>query len=368
MGVDFYKSIYPDWYKEWLFSALGLNEGDETQARFLEPLFALNKNWLQENYNQKEYKWNDSDVAKSYALYYMTINLPKLWTVLKHSGDWPEKNISSISSIVEYGCGPGTFIWSYLFYLYRFYPKALQNLKRIKAIDISREHLQIAKSLFGELKKRQEFSHLELEIIEQDWRQKILETKSDLHIFGNSLIESGIDSTFLKQEEKKNILIIEPGTLEHFKRLRLLKKEFAENNWHIHFPCPNSGECPMDLNNWCHFNVNRFMLPFIQKMSSNAGRKNHKHSFSSFLISKHNNGLDKHNWRILSNNRKVKRTSIRYICNGILLKEAVLNRKERSEINKDFSVCETACCCYTSSELKNSRILSADTFRQTDKK
>ena len=68
MGVDYYKNIYPEWYKQWLFNALNLEDGDEVRDKFLEPLFSLNKKWLQENYNQNDYEWNDSEVAKSFWL------------------------------------------------------------------------------------------------------------------------------------------------------------------------------------------------------------------------------------------------------------------------------------------------------------
>ena len=282
MGIDIYKSIFPDWYKDWLFTSLGIKEGDEASEKYLSPLFSLNKNWLRENYNQQDYSWNEQDVAKSYALYYMTINIPKLWMVLNNSGDWVKEPINDIESIVEFGCGPGTFLWSYLFYLLKYQPMALKKLQKITAVDISQEHLDVAKKLFKNLKKKRAFKHLEAEFILKDWNNCIEETSADLVIFGNSLIESGIDSSFLNSDNLKNILIIEPGTLEQFKRLRLLKSEFEKKDWSVHFPCTNNGICPMKDDNWCHFSINRFIMPFIQKISSAAGRKNHKHNFSAF--------------------------------------------------------------------------------------
>ncbi|MCM8524893.1 MAG: small ribosomal subunit Rsm22 family protein, partial [Lentisphaeraceae bacterium] len=345
MEIDSYKATFPEWYKDWLFSSLGIKDGEETSEKLLAPLFSLNKNWLKENYEQSDYSWNEQDVARSYALYYMTINIPKLWMVLNNSNSWLGKPINEVETVTEFGCGPGTFLWSYLFYLLKNNPPALQKLRKVTAVDISPEHLATAEKLFQNLKKKKEFRHIEAEFILKDWRDCIMDSTADLAIFGNSLIESGVDSTFLKSEQFKNLLIIEPGTLEQFKRLRLLKNELETNKWSVFFPCPNNGACPMEESNWCHFSINRFILPFIQKISSAAGRKNHKHNFSAFLISKHNSDYTSDHWRVLSANRKVKRTSIRYICNGEKLVEAVLNRKERSELNRDFIKCETACCC-----------------------
>ena len=364
MGIEKLKDTFPDWYKSWLFSSLSIKDGEESSEKYLSPLFSLNKNWLKENYNQNDYKWDAKDVARSYALYYMTINIPKLWMVLLNSGHWQEKHINDVKSVTEFGSGPGTFLWSYLFYLRKHKPEALKSLEKICAVDISQEHLDVGRELFENLKKYKEFNHLEAEFICGDWKDNYQKTGSDLNIFGNSLIESGIESDFIQNSNFENILIIEPGTLEQFKRLRKVKDSLSPEDWGIHFPCPNMAVCPMKEDNWCHFHVNRFILPFIQKMSSAAGRRNHRHNFSAFLISKHNNRSNEQHFRVLSPNRKVKRTSIRYICNGKKLYEAVLNRKERSELNKDFINCETASYCETSSKLKNSRLQSADTFKQ----
>jgi len=366
MGLEFFKNTFPQWYKEWLFSSLNIEDGDESNEKYLNPLFSLNKNWLKENYKQAEYEWDENDVATAYALYYMTINIPKLWMVLKNSGQWENTIIYDIESVTEFGSGPGTFLWSYLFYLRAHKPKALAKLKKITAVDISEEHLKVAKELFSGLLKFKEFKHIKAEFVCGKWQDYFSEKSSNLNIFGNSLIESGIEENFIQNSNLKNILIIEPGTLEQFKRLRTIKDTLSPTDWSIHFPCPSVSKCPMKEDNWCHFHINRFILPFIQKMSSAAGRRNHRHNFSAFLISKHNNNSNEQHFRVLSPNRKVKRTSIRYICNGKKLVEAVLNRKERSELNKDFITCETACYCETSSKLKKSRILSTESFKQID--
>lgn len=364
MGVKKLQSLFPEWYKEWLYKSLSLKDGEEISQTILEPLYSLNKNWLKENYNQQEYAWDSSQVARSYALYYMTINIPKLWMTLSNSNQWEQKCLSEVKTVSEFGSGPGTFLFSYLFYLYSQHPEALKSLEKITAVDISEEHLKVAKSLFENLKNIEGFEHINAEFIHAGWIDEFTNHSADLNIFGNSLIESGIDDKILENKGLKNILIIEPGTKEHFTRLKNLKGKFQQHDWHTHFPCPTDGKCPMSEDNWCHFRINRFMLPFIQRMSAAAGRRNHNHNFTSFLISKHNNDYNEENWRVLSSNRKVKRTSIRYICNGKRMIEAVLNRKERSELNSDFINCETGCCCYSSGEFRQSRLKAADSFTE----
>ena len=361
MSVKELKQIFPKWYTKWLFDSLGIEEGDETSERLLDPLFKLNKNWLQENYQQQEYAWNETDVATAYALYYMSINIPKLWMVLNNSHLWRSQEIHNVNSIVEFGCGPGTFLWSYLFYLYSEEPQQLAKLQKIRGVDISPENLKVARKLFDKLKSKKAFAHIEAEFICGQWEDEVQNGDEDLVIFGNSLIESTVDLTSL-EDTFDNILVIEPGTQKHFQRLKALRDSMLTKDWHIHFPCSGSSKCPMSDDNWCHFHVNRFILPFVQKMSNAAKRRNHRHNFSAFLFSRKSSALSRQNWRMLSTVRKVKRSAIRYICNGEQMFEAVLPRKARNEDNKDFISMDAGELAYSLSKFKNKRMNEYDKF------
>jgi ribosomal protein RSM22 (predicted rRNA methylase) len=353
MAINNLKSYFPEWYEEWLFTSLAIKHGSETDEKYLEPLFNLNKNWLKENYDKEETVWNDDEVAKAYALYYMTINIPKLWMVLENSNSWKPENISSI---VEFGCGPGTFLWAFLFYLKKKHPEALRKLSHVRAIDNSPANLNVATKLFRGLNKYDEFKHLTVSIIEEEWQENYKNDSSDLKIFGNSLVETTDSMDLLFDSPFNNMLIIEPGTLKHFQRLRKIRDKFAKDNVTIHFPCSAGKQCPMAQDNWCHFHVNRFLLPFIQRMSNVAGRKNHRHNFSAFLFENGKATPKNQNWRILSKTRKAKGTAIRYICNGDRVFEAVLNKKEKSDSNRDFIKCDTGSLCYCSNDLNNGKI------------
>jgi len=361
MPIKKLSNIFPSWYRKWLFNSLNIKDGEECDAKYLDPLFKLNKNWLRENYQQKEYSWDEKDVATSYALYYMSINIPKLWMTLNHSGNWRQQELPQVNSLVEFGCGPGTFLWSYLLYLYSEHPTQLAEIKKIRGVDTSQTNLDIALQLFNGLKSKKEFAHIEIELTCSNWQNELSNSDEELCIFGNSLIES--DTELGEVEEKfKNILIIEPGTQKHFQRLKTLRDDMASRDWQIHFPCSGGLHCPMPSDNWCHFHVNRFMLPFVQKMSNAAKRRNHRHNFCAFLYSRRTNGLDNTNWRLLSKTRKVKRTAMRYICNGDRMFEAVLGRKERSPDNLDFIHLEAAEMARTTAKFKKGRLSVNDSF------
>ena len=355
------QQIFPPWYKDWLFSGLGLNDGAETSDKYLAPLHWFNKNWLEENYTHEDYSWNKINVATSYALYYMSINIPKLWMVLGNSGVWRQRELKEIDSLIELGCGPGTFLWSFLFYLYSVAPEQLQKIKHICGVDTSPIYLQIAEQLFEKLLEEKAFAHIDAEFVCGRWEDYVTKHHCQLSIFGNSLVESSFDlNTFDLQF--LNLLIIEPGTLKHFQRLRTLRDNLRSHGWHIHFPCTGGDKCPMSDDNWCHFHVNRFLLPFVQKMSSAGNRRNHRHNFCAFLFSRLDNQLNQDSWRILSRPRKVKRSVMRYICNGDRMFEAVLSRKARDTRNKDFIELEIGSIGRSSSRFLDTRFDRRDDF------
>ena len=125
------KQTFPDWYQDWLFKSIEISEEELISENIIKPLLSLNSHWLQENYNKEEYSWDSSEVAKSYALYYMTANMPKLWMMCNHSYRWQQSQLPKITEITEYGCGPGTFLWAYLLYIHKHFPEQLKNIRSI---------------------------------------------------------------------------------------------------------------------------------------------------------------------------------------------------------------------------------------------
>lgn len=49
------------------------------------------------------------------------------------------------------------------------------------------------------------------------------------------------------------LLIVEPGTPQGYKRLRMAREYLLSKGADIAAPCPHSMECPMPGGNWCHF-------------------------------------------------------------------------------------------------------------------
>lgn len=91
---------YPKFYQDWLFTALELTAGEETKADVLEPLFAMNRAWRDGGTLPADY-FAELATLRAYSLYYMTINMPKLWFLLSRAG------IPPAGTLVDLGSGPG---------------------------------------------------------------------------------------------------------------------------------------------------------------------------------------------------------------------------------------------------------------------
>ena len=322
------ENFFPDDYQECLFKALSINNGDEVSPAFLEPLFKFNQTWVNE---QKLIDYDATLMIQAYTAYYMTINMPKLWFLINRIGPLFESN--EPRQITEFGCGPGTYIWSLLFYLKKNH--LLDRVKSIEGIDINDDFLSIAKKL----QKAFSFDELSATFRKLDW-QTLLNREYDILIIGNSITENpDLNEMLFKQIRARTIILIEPGTHRSFQNLLKIRNTIMEtDDYKLTFPCPSFHDCPMsETDNWCHFHINRFSLPFIQRMSNKAKRLNPRHHFSAFVFDQQRNIGESDEWLILSGVRRASRSAIRWICNGETLIEVVLNRRDKADGSRLFT-------------------------------
>jgi hypothetical protein len=317
-------NYYPPNYQEWLFGALDLSEGDELRPELLEPLFGLSREFRADSAPAPDY-FADSATLRAYTLYYMSINMPKLWFLLDRV---PALDVREVR---DCGCGPGTFLWAYVFWLMHRRPEALAKLQRLHGVERTPEAAAMAQRLGKALRRLPGCGHLEIEISTGDWEADA--SDAELTIFGNVLVEG--ETSALPCPTGKRLILIEPGDRAGFHKLLPHRDALLEQDWQVRFPCTSHHSCPMAADNWCHFAVNRFVLPFVQRMSTAAKRRNHRHHFSGFVLDAEGTHEPDH-WRVLSNLRKANRSGIRYICDGERLIEGVLNRKARTPQNRGF--------------------------------
>ncbi len=330
---------YPRGYQEWLFAGLGLRPGNETTAEMLERLRHLNQHFVK---NIPEQDWHYQDDFQSmvaYTLYYMTIQMPKLWFILDRISSNPSQPFSfeCEDQIIDIGCGPGTSLWAGLFYLLSKQPDALKSIKSVIGIDQSATGLKIARQLALKLPDYfPELAHLEFKFIQRDWRT-YSPASCDWLMVSNVIVEDTTnDMEWITKLCAKFLFIIEPGTCQVFHQILPLRNHLTDHNWNILFPCPSKNPCPMTANNWCHFNINRFSFSFIQRLSHLIGNPNHRHHFTGFAFTCQDIKPSENQWRVLSSLKRVKRSGIRHLCDGKNMREVVLNRKDKVNTNQHF--------------------------------
>lgn len=333
--IDF----FPKNYEEWLFNGLGVNQGEELTPRILEPIFKLNHAWIDGDETMISVYKFDNRLMTAYSLYYMTMQMPKLWFMIDRNQQLLDHLFRQNEKlyIADMGCGPGTYIWALLFYLNAVCPQQLKKIRIIKGVDHSNICIKLARRLLDALFEYfPQFQHIEFQFLEDDWQNQI-DRKYDWINFGNTINEVD-DESFLwvKKIDAEIVSIIEPGNNKMFQKLLPLRSMFMDMNWQIHFPCPTQHKCPMSSSNWCHFHINRFTNPLIQRISNKASRLNSRHHFVGYIFSRFSHEYSKDHWRVLSTLRRVKRSGIRYLCNGQSMIEAVVNRKDKTEYNQPF--------------------------------
>ncbi|MGN1423215.1 MAG: small ribosomal subunit Rsm22 family protein [Oscillospiraceae bacterium] len=57
----------------------------------------------------------------------------------------------------------------------------------------------------------------------------------------------------LAEAARKMLVIIEPGTPAGFAQLKEARRQLIGMGMKIAAPCPNTGECPLPADDWCHF-------------------------------------------------------------------------------------------------------------------
>lgn len=236
-------------------------------------------------YVQHELGWHPSDVKKAYQELqqdyragrrvgyanieqiqaYVFTRFPATYRVCLKLIEQHLKDLN-IQSVLDWGCGIGT-----------------------------------ASLAFGEY-----FKNLEYYLVEQDPRAKAyamqflkhfypshnihtdgISKNIDLSVFSYSLSEVSDWQTILDTtwDKTKYLLIIEPGTSSHFKRLLMVRGYMLAKGAYLWGPCSHIKTCPLPANDWCHFAVN---VPRSKehRMLKNGERGFEQEAYSYMLFSK----------------------------------------------------------------------------------
>jgi ribosomal protein RSM22 (predicted rRNA methylase) len=152
-----------------------------------------------------------------------------------------------ITSLLDLGSGPGTASWAAT--------QVFPDLQQITLIEQDEGLIQLGKSLAlkGENTLLQNAT----------WARANLRTINtfpahDLVISSYALGElpQNVSGEILKtalSSANTTLAIIEPGTMVGFNRIRQFRDDLLELGGHLIAPCPHQNECPIGVDDWCHF-------------------------------------------------------------------------------------------------------------------
>lgn len=153
----------------------------------------------------------------------------------------------SIRSLLDLGAGPGTAMWA----VADIFP----TLLKATLVEQDTALIEIGRRLAG-------FSDC-LALRSSVWnagdfRLFAAKETSDLVTLSYALGELPEDSLCEVVKKcwlaaDKAVLIIEPGTMPGFSRIRAARAELIALGAHIVAPCPHALACPIAENDWCHF-------------------------------------------------------------------------------------------------------------------
>ncbi len=198
----------------------------------------------------------------AYTQFYMPTNSKKFEFIWQQLDPKIKEDISSLP-LVDFGCGPGTYLWA----------AASVGIKGpFYGIDSSGPMLAQAKALGAGL-----FPKLDLKFSVTDKDIPFDEPKTLL--FGNAINELGVSQALkiIERINPKYLIFIEPGTSKVFKEILKLRAGLKEMTFEVHYPCaslehacPVEGRIKDDREDWCHQVLREVPHPSIERIGQMA--------------------------------------------------------------------------------------------------
>ncbi len=321
--------------------------------------------------------FNQEDLLRAYLVYFLPVNLVKIYPILDELFAHPGIKIfqGTSFSILDLGCGPGTFLLGVLEYLASHKRVLSANLQQIElwGIDQVQENLSLAKKLIAEyIKTSSNFKTIKWDahfksdsITSPKFPSSLLleHTQFDLLIAGNILTELPVESFSAIAHacdkllaKDGTLLLIDPGTRASSRRLIYLRNRIlVKTSLTLYAPCLAVAHCPMLDNpkDWCHQKLVWQPPAIVAAIDSCLGftkEKGIQYSYFTFrkdgktVADIFRNVPQQHAWRVVSYVMRHKGEERLFVCNG---KERVMLRRmtrNASEENEDFSLAVRGNC------------------------
>ena len=215
-------------------------------------------------------------VSDAHRLAYATARLPATYAAVRSVFDQmtPALGAAHMTSMLDLGAGPGTASWAAR--------DAYPSLNKFKLVEQDNGLIQMGKTF------AQTAQDVPLSVA--SWQCTDLKTQSDFpehDLVVCSYTVGELDTgSFPRLVEvawkaaKVALIIVEPGTVPGFARIRLIRDQLIGLGAHIAAPCPHAADCPMSDDDWCHFaqRLDRSSL-HRQLKSGSMGHEDEKFSY-----------------------------------------------------------------------------------------
>ncbi|MEC8009545.1 MAG: small ribosomal subunit Rsm22 family protein [Pseudomonadota bacterium] len=196
--------------------------------------------------------------------------------VMQHIFEQEPAFFSKIKNVIDFGGGPGTFLWSLLDHT--------QDV-HYSNIDMNKHLLNVFKEIANHLNLAEQ-----AQAVQQDYFQfKAIENQYDLAVFSYTLCENpgAIKAIDKATHISENILIIEPGTPLGFKNILQSRALLIDKGFSVLAPCSHMQTCPLQESesDWCHF-VARNMRTKTQMFLKSAERGYEDEKFIYLIATK----------------------------------------------------------------------------------
>lgn len=356
-----------------LSSQAGLEDGLHKNKKVLQELAgavkALSDAYVEPEKCDWKALYKNTAAVHAYLLYYLPVNLVKLFPLLEELAKGGVFDIAQRQhlSVLDIGCGPGTFMLGLLEYIRRAERPDAACLESISltGIDRSTDNLAAADRLIREYCSpgclppglAVTASFRQGSVLSPNFLKRT--ELYDLIIAGNVLAElqgEALSSCLAAITEHLApggaFIIVDPGTRRAARRLLEVRNMLVQNSGlRLYAPCLCASACPLqdDPGQWCHEKL--FWQPteavrLIDGVLGFTKEKGVKYSFLSFVkknvdrLSLYAGMAQEKIWRVGSYVIKNKGEDRLWVCNG--RQRLLLRRLERNrtDTNSDFENAE----------------------------
>ena len=350
--------------------AVPLNTRSREVRKLSEQVPVISDEYLKNDGSIKGDLLQDRQLRRAYISYYLPVNLVKLYPVLDELFAHPDIQgfAQPAVSILDLGCGPGTFLLGVLEYFAAHQKLLSRETHRIElwGIDHVAENTAAAGEIINNYLAAQTFPAAVAwklnfrvgSITAAGFPHPLLPQgrEYDLIIAGNVFTEIDRESfpALAPMLEKLlaphgTLILIDPGTRASSRRLMQLHDVLLEHTaLNLYAPCLERGLCPSLGNprDWCHQNLDWSPPQIVQAIDRHSGFTKQKGIQYSYFTFRKDGKAPIHPscdfpreklWRVVSYQIRHKGEERLFVCNG---KERVLVRrltKNSSESNRDFS-------------------------------